>query len=244
MSIYNFFLPFWRECEKEPFTITETALYHYLLNAANRNRWTMPIRCPTELMACQLRTTKQNIHKARLSLKERGLIDFEPGTGKGKYATYTLCLLPEVLSGQSSVGMSTPLPPQLSVRLSPLKDIEIDKNNRSLHAKDREEGYLSISILKEILLADEEWHRTLIVHLAQQGVSVDEIDLSSLIERFFQKLSVEGITSKTETDCRSHFYNWLCRITKNNKNNERYSANQRRAVDVTSASSESYEGPY
>jgi len=105
MSIFDFFIPFWQESEKEPFTTTEVALYHYLLSQANRNHWVMPIRCSTTIICHCLSTTRQNLHKAREGLKARGLIGFNRGIDKRKPAEYTILQLSDQLTHQLRVQL-------------------------------------------------------------------------------------------------------------------------------------------
>lgn len=90
MSFFDFFNRFWDYCAMEPYSITEVALYHYLLNIANRNRFVMPIKCSTSLISVHLKTSKQNVIKAREGLTSRGLILFESGTGRDSAASYQL----------------------------------------------------------------------------------------------------------------------------------------------------------
>ena len=80
-GIYDYINRFWAEAERSPFNPTEVALYHYLLYEANRLRWEMPFACHTAILCVRLSTTKQNISKTRQHLIERGLIEFQAGTG-------------------------------------------------------------------------------------------------------------------------------------------------------------------
>ena len=61
-----------------------------MLNEANHQRWQMPIRCNTSIMCLMMKTSKQNIVKARDHLKARGIIDFESGKGTNSPPSYTL----------------------------------------------------------------------------------------------------------------------------------------------------------
>ena len=91
-GIYDYINRFWAEAERSPFNPTEVALYHYLLYEANRLRWEMPFACHTAILCVRLSTTKQNISKARQRLSERGLIEFQAGTGIRTPALYSLTL--------------------------------------------------------------------------------------------------------------------------------------------------------
>lgn len=79
MSIFDFQNRFWQECFKEPFSVSEVALYFYLVNEANHQRWEMPIRCNTQTMSFHLKTSRQTIINARAVLEQRKMIAFENG---------------------------------------------------------------------------------------------------------------------------------------------------------------------
>ena len=90
MNLYELTNRFWQEGEYEPYSSTEVALYFFLLYRANARRWQMPIRCPTEMICNRIKTSKQNLVKARECLKQRGFISFVPGKGKEVAPTYTI----------------------------------------------------------------------------------------------------------------------------------------------------------
>lgn len=90
MSIFDFLNRFWQECFKEPFSVSEVALYFYLVNEANRQRWEMPIRCNTQTMSFHLKTSRQTIINARAVLEKRKMIAFENGLSNGVPAKYFL----------------------------------------------------------------------------------------------------------------------------------------------------------
>ena len=92
MSIFELMNYFWFRNENEPCSLSEMALYHYLLYEANRQHWTMPFKVSTQMIQARLNTSKQNVMKAREALTKRGLISYSKGEGKGKPAIYTLHL--------------------------------------------------------------------------------------------------------------------------------------------------------
>lgn len=235
MNIFDLFIPFWQESEREPFTTTEVALYHYLLNEANRNRWVMPFRCSTTIACYRLSTSRQNIQKARESLRNRGFIDFKIGIGKNKPAEYIILQL----TGQ----LPTQLTQQLSEELPHYKIKDIESDLSLSRAKNEEQ--LSISAIRETLLKDTEWQATILSLLAEKGESMELKDLLQQIEQFLLTLSARGIKSKSNSDCRSHFYNWLCLQIENEKNhNYDKHINPRRGVDVPTPSEQNYEGAF
>lgn len=134
MNLYELSNRFWQEDEYAPFSTSEIALYFYLLHRANTRRWQMPLRCPTAMICCHLKTTRQNIVKARKSLRQRGFISFAPGKGKDTPSLYTIVENPDTsassdeLSGQLSDKMTDELTHGLSDKMTVYKDKEIDKN--------------------------------------------------------------------------------------------------------------------
>jgi len=233
MNIYDFFNPFWEECGQDPMTPSEVALFHYLLSEANRRHWEMPLRCYTKIICHYLSTTRQNIQKARISLRQRGWIDFTEGKGKNKPAEYTL----QISTHQLSYQLPPQLQGQLPVQLPLYKTKDIDKDNISLTPRACEDGVLSFSDLKGILMADMDWKELVISSLKNEGFSIQNCDeIDSLLSLFLQKLEIEGICGKTLQDGRSHFYNWMRQNLTRQKQNSYVSNEQRqdnrRKVDL------------
>lgn len=233
MNIFELFVPFWQESEREPFSITEAALYHYLLYEANRNHWVMPVRCTTTVMCFRLSTTRQNIHKARESLKERGFIDYKAGIGKGKPPEYTL------------LRMTVQLTDTLSVQLPHNNIIGEEETINISSARTKESELLPLSSLREILQSDVDWQKSVVSLICGRRKKIEMADLPRLLEQFFQILLVKGVTKKSDQDCRTHFFNWLCKQTENIINicHDKYS-NPRRGVDVPTPSEQNYEGAF
>ena len=152
-GIYDYINRFWAEAERSPFNPTEVALYHYLLFEANRLRWEMPFACHTAILCVRLSTTKQNISKARQRLTERGLIEFQAGTGIRTPALYSLTLqtprqLPQQITPQ--------LPRELTVQLTHSNIEDKDKDIIYSHSA-RDDGHKPLDELESILLADTAW---------------------------------------------------------------------------------------
>ena len=114
MSIFDYMNHFWDVNENDPCSLSENALFFYLLYEANRQHWVMPFKCNTQMLLARLNTSKQNIMKAREGLRKRGLIGFSKGEGKGRPALYTLLLGKGESSQQQSLSLSQSLAPQLS----------------------------------------------------------------------------------------------------------------------------------
>ena len=127
MKYFDYFNHFWDECRREPFTLSEISMFHYLLNEANHQRWQMPIRCNTSIMCLMMKTSKQNIVKARDHLKARGIIDFESGKGTNSPPLYTLL----DATTPANVKNASQLSGQLSGQLSHYNKKNKEKENNN-----------------------------------------------------------------------------------------------------------------
>ena len=92
MNIVNYMNHFWFKNQYDPCSPSETALYHYLLFEAERQQWVKPFRMPTQMLMSYTGLSKQSVIDAREGLKERGLITYSKGGGKGRPALYSLVL--------------------------------------------------------------------------------------------------------------------------------------------------------
>lgn len=92
MNIYCYMNHFWFKNQYDPCSSSETTLYHYLLYKAERQQWVKPFRMPTQMLMSYTGLSKQSVIDAREGLKERGLITYSKGGGKGRPALYSLVL--------------------------------------------------------------------------------------------------------------------------------------------------------
>ena len=242
-GIYDYINRFWTEAERSPFNPTEVALYHYLLYEANRLRWEMPFACHTAILCVRLSTTKQNISKARQHLMERGLIEFQAGTGIRTPALYSLTL-------QSPRQLPQQITPQLSRELTvqlPHSDIEDKDKNKDIictHSA-RDDGHKPLDELESILLADTAWQDKIIGVLAKRENSeVDTDRLCGYIRDFFEEQRIGGSGQRDESDCRSHFYHWLIKRLNANRHGTIRKSPTYRDTDVSAVSAEDYEGAF
>ena len=85
---------FWQLNAIKPFGVTDTAVYLYLLQQCNIQRWQNPFEVSTKIMECTLGISRKAIIESRNRLKRRGLIDFTEGS---RYASpiYILTALSE-----------------------------------------------------------------------------------------------------------------------------------------------------
>ena len=191
------------------------ALYHYLLYEANRLRWEMPFACHTAILCVRLSTIKQNISKARQHLMERGLIEFQAGTGIRTPALYSLTL-------QTPRQLPQQITPQLSRELTHSNIEDKDKNKDIINSQPaRNDGHKPLDELETILLADTAWQDKIIGVLAKRENSeVSTGRLCGYIRDFFEEQRIGGSGQRDESDCRSHFYHWIIkRLNANRRNN-------------------------
>lgn len=92
MNIVNYMNHFWFQNQYDPCSSSETTLFHYLLFEAERQQWVMPFKLPTQMVISYTGLSKQSVIDAREGLKERGLITYSKGGGKGRPALYSLVL--------------------------------------------------------------------------------------------------------------------------------------------------------
>lgn len=242
-GIFDYINRFWAEAECSPFNPTEAALYHYLLYEANRLRWNMPFACHTAILCVRLSTTKQNISKARQHLKERGLIDFQAGTGIRAPALYSLTLqLPRQLSQQVTPQLSR----ELTVQLTHSNIEDKDKNKDIINSQPaRDDSYKSLDELESILLADTAWQEQITGLLAKRENSMVNTDqLCRYIRDFFDEQKIGGKGQRDEGDCRSHFYHWIVKQLKSNRYGTKRKSATYSDTDVTAVSAGDYEGAF
>lgn len=87
IEIINNFWTKFREC---PLSSSAVAVYFYLLDQCNREHWRMPIRCMTVSICANLAIDKSTFTRARMKLRERGLIIFREGRRNICAPTYSI----------------------------------------------------------------------------------------------------------------------------------------------------------
>ena len=251
MNIFILVSNFWRMAEEEKFTPSEAALYFYLLNRANTQRWKMPIRCPTSTILAYISTTKQNVMKAREGLKQKGFITFVEGSGGKGSPQYTLTNPSTELSTQLSTELSTQLSGELSTQLPEQLSYYKNKNKNIIfsHNACKKHNY-SLSDLRSILSGDSQWKQNILASLANEGItSIVASDVDECLRIFFDKLIGEGVTNKEEDDCRKHFYNWMLQRKLNQKKNNHETYNEQQSTKHSrnlhvNAKPEDFEGAF
>lgn len=253
MNIFDYLYKFWNKEENVTYSTSEAALFFYLLNEANKNRWKMPIICCTDTVSKRLRTSKQNIVKARDGLKKKGLIKFVKGKRFDELPRYTL------LSKQSneigtfmgvnpsllSLPLSQELPQQLSQELSPynIKDNNTQKENKRKSSSSTKIK-LSLSVLEPMLLNDQEWQNSIVEFLIKEGITLTLIEIKSQIETFFLILKAHGVKEKEVIDCRKHFFNWIKTNKTKRTNEHNIEQDPRRGVGEITSEQKDYRKPF
>ena len=236
MNMFNLVSRFWRAAEEEAFTPSEAALYFYLLHKANTQKWQMPIRCPTSTVCAFLSTTKQNVMKAREGLRQRGFIEYHPGSGTHDSPLYTLTENPSELSDR----LSNELSGQLSNQLPPYKNKDKDRSTTTA----RKESILSLEELEKMFLEDEQWQQSVLALLLARNINGATIEiLRTQISQFFLYLRASGQTEGETKDCKNYFVNWLSKqpITNPRDGNIKPdNQERRRASEVSPAPTEAY----
>ena len=81
---------FWDSTRFNPCSSNEATMYFYLLHQCNIRRWINPFELKTKDFEIALEMNRQTLTRVRNKLKERGLINFSEGKGKGP-AIYLIC---------------------------------------------------------------------------------------------------------------------------------------------------------
>ncbi len=250
VNLYLLMQQFWRENEYEQFSTAEIAMYFFLIDRANRRRWQMPFKCPTSAVSDAIKVTRQTVVNARESLRERNLITFSKGTGKGGYPMYSLVLtdsLTESLSDGLPEDLHGSLTENLSGNLTPynIEDRNIKDKISSSNKKD-DVRILDLDKLEALLISDEPWLNE-IISLLSPRCQIDLPNLKSYLANFFRYLRCQGMKGREEADCRRYFVNWLRKqpIDKLKTNATKQPTNDaRRSSDVTASSARDYEGAF
>ena len=90
MNYINIIEGFWRMNAYDRFSSSEIILYLYLVHICNQNYWNMPIACKTATLQSELGLNKSTIIRARVKLRERGLIEFTEGVQNSCSPKYSL----------------------------------------------------------------------------------------------------------------------------------------------------------
>lgn len=228
----------WQEHINEPLNADEIAVAMFLLNCANRHRWTMPFACSTAAVCGWLLMSRSKFFKAREGLSRRNMIAYTESGNKGEHPTYSVVLPDYVLRPSRSAASPKTAAPKAA---SPKADMPVGK---APSADD-----VGLDELEARLVADERWLGE-IVELMRSARTMCPAEVKAELADFFRYLRCQGTTSKGEPECRRHFVNWLRKQTSsNNLNQSNYGTNTqsvdlRRPSPVTAKSASDYEGMF
>lgn len=250
VNLYELMHGFWKENDYEPFPASATALFFLLLERANSRHWNMPIRCPTTYISRALMVSEQTVINSRKALCNRGIIRFNKGLGNTSSPSYTIVTDPKNWTVRLGDNLADSLEDGLGddsedgLNTYNKKDRKI-KDQRSSLYKAEEKKILSLDELERIFLSDTKWHESIISHLSK-SYSLTVEDLKEHISRFFNQLRCQRIDQREEKDCRTHFFNWINKILKENTNatNKQPDTDRRRGSDVTATSARDYNGAF
>lgn len=81
---------FWNENRVNRCDPYEVALFFYILNEANKQRWVDQIKISTNILTAELGISRKTLINTRKKLKDKNLINFEPGLKNKLTSVYTI----------------------------------------------------------------------------------------------------------------------------------------------------------
>lgn len=229
MSYIDLIKKFWVQHNAYSLTVTDTALYFYLLETNNLCRWEDTFNRNNNKIMADLNISFPTLSKSRNRLKQIELIDFKTKNGSA-VVKYTLKKSFKV-SNEVALEVIDVVGNEVSNEVSPLlynvhvEDKDKDKDNSLSHVcryedisqdvfdKSLDECYIEIR-------DDKSWMEAVCINTRSSGYGsfTPEIFYSKL-EEFFMKLQNEGEHSKSPKDAKSHFARWLKLELEKLKNN-------------------------
>lgn len=179
---------FWRMRRTTNISHAEVDLYFYLINEANELRWQIQFTHPTRLICAALSMSNKVFAETRNRLKQKGLIDFTPGS-RGETASYTIidiCASQGNVKGNSS-GNATGNPPRNSTRNSnPAPSLREEREDETRPEEKEKNSNAHVSFCSPTF---DECHR----YFKQKvGVSLGEAGTENLAVRFFNFYESKG----------------------------------------------------
>jgi len=259
-SLYDAINQFWTETVSSPLPLSACALYHFLCYKANRQRWQMPVKCSTEMLAYCLQVSCPTVRTARKKLAAHGFISYVQGKRKSSHAEYTILdkqgeshdLTRDVQQGTAQnfpQKLSQDFPqdfrqdfPQCFPQNFPInikkKEEERIKNTSPNNARvEKSEDKISLSELEERLAADDEWLQSVTAFIATCGLgTLETTQTRDYLHRFFQYLSASGQNEREEKDTRRYFSNWLkVHIQKQNNHANKHNSGTSNSARINAA---------
>ena len=254
VNLYELMHEFWKENDYEPFPVSATSLFFFLLDRANSRHWKMPIRCSTTLISRALMVSEQTVLNSRMALCRRGIITFTRGQGNTVAPTYTIITDPKVWAVRLADDLGDELTDCSGDRLGDdlgdgldiynMKDNKI-KNQISSIYKAEKKNFLSLDELEKLFLSDKEWQAELI-SLVSKDIQLSTDTIQRQISDFFQLQKCNGTHRREEKECRTHFVNWLKIQVKHkiNGNSESNEIDKRRGHNYTPSETRDYDGSF
>ena len=202
VNIYELLHAFWEKNEYEPFSVSEIAMFFFLLDRANSRHWQMPVRCPTSVVCQSLKISKQTVVTSRSKLQSRGLISFSEGKGNSSTPYYSIITDTSHWTDGLTDTFTDNLTDSLTDGLTTL-NIEDNKNqNKDIKSSNvkGQSKLLSLDELEKIFISDEDWKEEIIESIP--ALTPDE--LNRQISFFFQRLRLNGEDKREEKDCRNY----------------------------------------
>ncbi|MBS5528002.1 MAG: hypothetical protein KHX42_07615 [Prevotella sp.] len=243
-SLYDATNRYWSKTELSPLPPAVCALYYILCYLANRQRWQMPVRCSTAMLAYHLHISKQRVCTARKTLCELGFIHFIDGTNQSAPAEYVILDSPKMLTQKFTPDVT----PQLMQELTHYKE----EKNKEESSHTTREKMLSLIDLEEKFVADTDWHQSVFTFIeSSTHLTLISQQLQDWIHQFFQYLSAKGMKEREEEDTRAYFCSWLkLQLTPNKRNSYATnnppisSAANRRPVDINASEKKNYKSSF
>jgi len=121
------------------FSSSEIILYLYLVHICNQNYWEMPVACKTATLQSELGLNKSTIIRARVKLRERGLIEFTEGVQNSCSPKYRLLDIHSCKNATASATAHATDTATAGATIS--KDKNRDKYNYSIACEKKNRGY-------------------------------------------------------------------------------------------------------
>lgn len=139
MNYINIIEGFWKMNAYDRFSSSEIILYLYLVHICNQNYWEMPIACKTATQQSELGLNKSTIIRARVKLRERGLIEFTEGVQNSCSPKYRLLDIHSCKNATASATAHATDTATAGATIS--KDKNRDKYNYSIACEKKNRGY-------------------------------------------------------------------------------------------------------
>ncbi len=135
MNYINIIEGFWKMNAYDRVSSSEIILYLYLVHICNQNYWNMPIACKTATLQSELGLNKSTIIRARVKLRERGLIEFTEGVQNSCSPKYRLLDINRCKNATASATAHATADETIN------KDIDRDKYNYSFAHQKKNRGH-------------------------------------------------------------------------------------------------------